>query len=180
MTEGLNYFTLFIFTFTLFMTIPIAHLPAQILRKPTKDIVFPLSKDMKRLIKDMLATVKKADGIGLAAPQVSKDLNFAIIYLEEMGVPPFAIFNPKITKASKEQIEIEEGCLSMPGLFGMVSRPKKITIEFQDFEGAKHVITDDGWLARVIQHEVDHLNNVLIIDKFRTITRGEELLKKYQ
>lgn len=162
------------------MVIPIAHLPAKILRKPVTDVSFPLSKDTKRLLKDMLATVKKADGIGLAAPQVSKDLNFAIIFLEEMGVPPFAIFNPKITKSSKEEVAIEEGCLSMPGVFGMIARPKKITVEFQDFEGTKHSITYDGWLARVIQHEIDHLDNILIIDKFKNITRGQELLKKYQ
>ncbi len=162
------------------MTLPITKLPAQILRKDTTDVVFPLPKDTKRLLNDMLATVKKADGIGLAAPQVSSNLNLALIYLAHLDVPPFAIFNPKIIKSSKEEVEIEEGCLSMPGVFGMVSRPKQITVEFQDFEGETHTITDDGWIARVIQHEFDHLHSTLIIDKFKKITRGKELLKQFE
>jgi peptide deformylase len=68
----------------------------------------------------------------------------------------------------------------MPGVFGMVKRPKKITVEFYDLEGKKHELTDDGWIARVIQHEVDHLHNTLIIDKLKNITQGKELLKKYE
>ena len=162
------------------MILPIAKLPAQILRKPTKDITFPLSKDMKRLIRDMLDTVKKAEGIGLAAPQISRDLNMAIIYLEEAGVPPFALINPVIKRHSKEAVEIEEGCLSMPGVFGMVIRPLKITVEAQDLKGKKITLTDDGWLARVMQHEIDHLHGTLIIDKLEKVTRGKELLPKYQ
>ena len=75
---------------------------------------------------------------------------------------------------------MEEGCLSTPGLFGKVKRPKKITIEAYNVEGEKFTITDDTFLARVIQHEIDHLKNTLIIDKFEEITTGKELLKKYQ
>lgn len=162
------------------MILPIAKLPSKILRTPTTSITFPLSKQHQRLISDMLDTVKKADGIGLAAPQIAKALNMAIIYLEEAGVPPFVLFNPKIVKASKEEVEIEEGCLSMPGVFGMVSRPKKITVEAQDREGKTITLTDDDWIARVMQHEIDHLNNILIIDRFKKITRGGELLNKYK
>lgn|SRR3989338_3029166 len=162
------------------MILPIAKLPSQILRKPTEKVTFPLSKDMKRLLKDMMDTVKKADGIGLAAPQVSRDLNMALIYLATNGVPPFFIINPKIVKASKEKAIIEEGCLSMPGVFGPVERPKKITVEFQDLEGNPQTIEDDGWIARVCQHEIDHLNQTLIVDKLQKVTQGQELLRKYQ
>jgi peptide deformylase len=161
------------------MILPIAKLPAKVLRTPTEQIPFPLNKTTKRLVLDMLDTVKKADGIGLAAPQVSKSLNMALIYLEEAGVPPFMLFNPKITSSSKEEVEIEEGCLSMPGVFGMVKRPKKITVEAQDLEGKTITLTDDDWIARVMQHEIDHLNGTLIIDKFASITKGKELLSKY-
>lgn len=161
------------------MILPIAKLPSKVLRKETEDIVFPLKKDIRRLVLDMLETVKKADGIGLAAPQVSKSLNMALIYLTESGVPPFVLFNPRILKASKQTVEIEEGCLSMPGVFGLVERPKKITVEAEDLEGKTITLTDDGWIARVMQHEIDHLNKTLIIDKFKNITRGEELLTKY-
>ena len=162
------------------MKLPIAKLPAQILREETKNIRFPLSKDIKRLIRDMLDTVKKADGIGLAAPQVSKNLNLAIIYLEETGIPAFPLINPVITKQSKETVEIEEGCLSMPEVFGLVQRPLKVAVEAQDLQGKKITFTDDGWLARVMQHEIDHLHGTLIIDKLKNVTRGRELLNKYQ
>ena len=162
------------------MILPIAKLPAKVLRNKNENIPFPLHKDIKKLVLDMLDTVKKADGIGLAAPQVSKSLNMALIYLEESGVPPFMLFNPRIIKASKETVEIEEGCLSLPGVFGLVERPKKITVEAEDLEGKTITLTDDDWIARVMQHEIDHLNQTLIIDKFKNITRGHELLPKYQ
>lgn len=162
------------------MILPISKLPARVLRKPTEDLQMPLKKDTFKLIKNMLDTVKDADGVGLAAPQIGKDLNMALIYLESAGVPAFPIINPKITKFSKETIVMEEGCLSMPGVFGTVRRPKKITLEAYNLDGKKITITDDTFLARVIQHEVDHLQCTLIIDKFEKITQGEELLKKYQ
>ncbi len=161
------------------MVLPIAKLPAKILRTPTEDIKFPLKKDMVRLINNMLDTVISAQGVGLAAPQVSKNLNMALIYLEDVNIPPFPIFNPKITHYSKETTEMEEGCLSMPGVFGKVRRPKKITMEAYDVDGKKFTITDDTFLARVLQHEIDHLNNILIYDKLENVTKGEELLPKY-
>lgn len=161
------------------MILKIAKLPSKVLRKENPDVTFPLKKDVLKLLQNMLQTVKKVDGIGLAAPQVSVNLNLAIIYLEHAGVPPFAIINPKITSRSKNTVVIEEGCLSMPGVFGEVERPKKISFEFYDLEGKKHKMTDDGWIARVVQHEVDHLEKTLIIDKITKITQGQELLKEY-
>lgn len=161
------------------MYLPISHLPSKVLRAPVKDITFPIKKPIHRLISDMLDTVKKADGIGLAAPQIGKSLNLALVYLEDQGIPPFPLFNPKILDYGKQQVEIEEGCLSMPGVFGMVKRPKKIKLQAQDYEGKFITIEDDGWLARVMQHEFDHLHETLIIDKFTKITRGKELLSKY-
>ncbi len=161
------------------MILPIVKLPAQVLRRPVTNVTFPLSKTVRRLLKDMLETVIKADGIGLAAPQIGKDLNLALIYLEQTGGPTFAIINPRITHYSKDVVPIEEGCLSMPGVYGMVKRPKKITIEYQDINGVAQTITDDGWVSRVCQHEVDHLLKTLIIDKLEKITQGQELLPKY-
>ncbi len=162
------------------MKLPIAKLPAQILRTPTEDITFPIKKEILRLIKNMLDTVRSADGVGLAAPQVSRNLNMALIYLEEAGLPAFPIINPKIIKYSKETEEMEEGCLSMPGVFGLVRRPKKITVEAYNIEGEKFIITDDTFLARVIQHEVDHLQCTLIKDKIDKLIKGQELLSKYE
>jgi peptide deformylase len=161
------------------MVLPIAKLPAKILRTPVEDLTFPLKKEQVRLIKNMLDTVISARGVGLAAPQISHNLNMALIYIDDADIPPFPIINPKILHYSKETSEMEEGCLSMPGVFGMVRRPKKITMEACDINGEKFTITDDTFLARVLQHEIDHLNNTLIYDKLESITKGEELLPNY-
>lgn len=166
------------------MILPIAKLPAQVLRNKVSDLSFPLKKDMLRLLGNMLDTVKAADGVGLAAPQISQSLNLALIYLdhdqlEDVRIPAFPIINPKITQYSKETTVMEEGCLSLPGVFGEVRRPKKITMEAYDVTGEKFIITDDTFLARVLQHEIDHLNNILIADKFEKITKGEELMPKF-
>lgn len=162
------------------MVLPITKLPAAILRRPVVDVAFPLSKDVRRLLRDMVDTVIKADGIGLAAPQVGRNLNVALIFLEHAGVPMFPIINPKIVLRSTEIKVIEEGCLSLPGLFGKVARPKKITVEYYDVQGEKKTFTDDDWVARVAQHEIDHLLGTLIIDKFDEVTQGRELLSVYQ
>lgn len=161
------------------MILPISKLPAKVLREPVENLKFPLKKDQVKLIKNMLDTCIFAKGVGLAAPQIGKNLNMALIYLEEAGIPPFMIINPKITKVSKSTDEVEEGCLSLPGVFGMVKRPTKITVEAYDLKGKKFTITDDTFLARVLQHEIDHLHNILIADKFENITNGEELLPSF-
>ncbi len=161
------------------MILPIVKLPAEVLRRPVDPVQFPLDKKTRRLVADMLDTVKSADGIGLAAPQVGVSLNLAIIYLVSQDVPAFPIFNAKIIKSSREMLEIEEGCLSMPGVFGTVSRPKEVTVSFQDHEGKTHTIEDNGWISRVCQHEIDHLLGTLIIDKMDKVTHGKHLLKNY-
>ena len=138
----------------------------KILRAPNQELGFPLSKDMRKLIDDMLLTARKAPGIGLAAPQVGQNLMLAIINLEEMGIPPFVIINPKIVSKSIKKTLMEEGCLSIPGRFGLVKRPAKIQVEAQNAAGKKIIIKADRLLAKVLQHEIDHLNGILIEDKF--------------
>lgn len=162
------------------MILPIAKLPAQVLRRPVRQVQLPLKKSDLRLLHNMVKTVRSANGVGLAATQVSESLDLALIYLPEAGLGGMPIINPVITELSKETETMEEGCLSMPGVFGKVTRPKKITMTAYDVEGKQFTITDDTFLARVIQHEVDHLHNILIIDKFDEITQGQELIPKYQ
>src|SRR3990167_8095620 len=94
-----------------------------ILRAPNKELTFPLDKKTLDLIEDMKLTVKKAPGIGLAAPQVGANLMLAIIHMEEFGMESFALINPKIVSKSIRKTPMEEGCLSIPGVFGMVKRP---------------------------------------------------------
>jgi peptide deformylase len=162
------------------MILPILTYPNPILRKPTEPVSFPLSKEILKLTKDMIDTVQNADGIGLAAPQVGKSVKVIIVNLQKGGVPVMALYNPKIVKKSFKKTDIEEGCLSIPGVFGMVKRPKKVTIEAYNQEGKKLQITDDGWVARVAQHEIDHINGKLIIDLIKKYTQGEEIVKKWK
>jgi peptide deformylase len=159
------------------MILPILKHPNAILRKPTDAVVFPLSKEIQKLTKDMIETVRNADGIGLAAPQVGRSVKLIIINLEKSGVPIFALYNPKIKSKGFKKIEIEEGCLSLPGIYGMVKRPKKVVIEAQNHLGEKVLIRDDGWVSRVAQHEIDHTNGILIIDLIKKYTKGGELVK---
>ena len=160
------------------MILPIVKYPEKILRKKAKKVSFPLSPATKKLIKDMHDTVRKAEGIGLAAPQVGQPLSIILINLDSMGVPAFPIINPVIIESSKKETNMEEGCLSIPGVYGIVSRPEKIVFEGYDVDGKKIVARADGMLAKVIQHETDHVNGVLIIDKFKKYTQGQELIKK--
>ncbi len=159
------------------MILPILTHPNEILRKPAKTVEFPLSKEMKKLTKDMVDTIRKADGIGLAAPQVGKSVKLIIINLEKSGIPLFLLYNARIIKKSWKKTEIEEGCLSIPGVFGMVKRPQKVSIQAQDINGKKIEITDKGWIARVAQHEIDHTNGILIIDLIKKYTQGESKSK---
>ena len=138
----------------------------QILRASNKELVFPLPVEIKDLIEDMKLTVKKAPGIGLAAPQVGRNLMLAVIHLEEFGMQAFALINPKIVSKSIKKTSLEEGCLSIPGTFGAVKRPAKVEVAGFTEEGQPVHIKADKLLAKVLQHEIDHLNGVLICDKF--------------
>lgn len=138
------------------------------LRRPNREVTFPLSKEIKKLIADMVATVKAAPGIGLAAPQVGQNLMLAVINLAELGLPPFVLINPKIISKSIKKTEMEEGCLSIPGLFGKVRRPAKVEVEVYQEDGQRIIIKADRLLAKVLQHEIDHLNGIIITDKIKT------------
>jgi len=128
----------------------------------------------------MVDTVKKADGIGLAAPQVGKSVKLIVINLEKNGIPLFPMYNPRIVSRSFKKLEIEEGCLSLPGIYGLVKRPKGVIIEAENSEGKTIRIADEGWVARVAQHEIDHINGKLIIDLIKKYSQGEELTKRWR
>ncbi|MDR3642214.1 MAG: peptide deformylase [Candidatus Doudnabacteria bacterium] len=162
------------------MILPIKIFPDDVLRRPTEPVVFPLSKDLQKLTKDMIETVRAADGIGLAAPQVGRSVKLIIVNLEKSGVPLMALYNPKIVGKGFKKTEIEEGCLSIPQVFGMVKRPQKVTIEAQNAEGKIVKFIDEGWVSRVAQHEIDHINGRLIIDLIKKYTQGEDLVKGWR
>ncbi len=162
------------------MILPIKKFPDKVLRAPTQAVVFPLSPEIKKLTADMIDTVKAADGIGLAAPQVGKSVKLVVINLEKSGLELFPLYNPRIVKTGFKKIEIEEGCLSLPGIFGMVKRPKKVSVEAYSASGQKVVFEDDGWVSRVVQHELDHINGTLIIDLVRKYTQGGDVVKAWK
>ena len=162
------------------MVLPILTFPSDFLRTPAEPVAFPLSKEIKKFAEDMIDTVRQADGIGLAAPQVGKSIKLIIINLEKSGVPLMVLYNAKIIGKGFKKVDIEEGCLSIPKVFGMVKRPKKATIEARNAEGKAVRFTDDGWIARIAQHEIDHTNGRLIIDLIKKYTEGEELVKQWK
>ncbi len=162
------------------MILPILTYPNKILRIEGKDISFPLSVDVSKLIKNMVDTVKSANGIGLAAPQIGRSLNLIVVNLEHLGVPIFALINPKITKVSKKKTEMEEGCLSIPNVYGMVARPEKVSVSGLSIDGKKIAFETDGLLSKVLQHEIDHTKGILIIDKIKKYTTGKDKLKEME
>ncbi|HEX9503368.1 MAG TPA: peptide deformylase [Patescibacteria group bacterium] len=150
----------------------IVTVPDPVLNKKTV-LVKNFDQELLDLADEMIETCRKANGIGLAAPQIGKSIRMCIIDLEHMGLPAFALVNPKITKKSWSKVEMEEGCLSIPGVFGIVKRPKKITVEAQNLEGTKTKFVASGLLSRVIQHEVDHLDGILFTSKMLRQTTGK-------
>jgi peptide deformylase len=149
----------------------IVTIPNPILTKKTTPVK-KIDREVFELVTEMIEACRKASGIGLAAPQIGKSLRLCIINLEHLGLPPFALVNPKITKKSWKKVEMEEGCLSIPGVFGIVKRPAKITVEAENLHGGQNKFQADGLLARVIQHEVDHLDGILFTTKMSKQTDG--------
>lgn len=117
------------------------------------------------LLDDMKETIKKENGAGLAAPQIGVSLRVVVIDLEE-GY--FEMVNPKILSTKGEQTGAE-GCLSVKGKYGIVTRPEKVKAEYRDRQGKKHTVTGTGLFARCMCHEFDHLDGVLYIDKAEEI-----------
>lgn len=144
----------------------ITKLPDKILSKEVEPVPLDdIKKDaFRELVLGMKKTMLENKGVGLAANQVGQDLSFFVIdqkLAEEFNVPDVFV-NPEITEYSKEHDEMEEGCLSIPGFFNQIKRSKKIKIKFVDVDGNKKKIKARGFLARVLQHETDHLNGITI------------------
>jgi peptide deformylase len=124
------------------------------------------SKNFSAFCADMSKTMVKKDGVGLAAPQVGKNIRLIVVN-EKDGI--ICMINPKITKRSWRKECEEEGCLSVPNTFGQVKRNQSINCTYTSLEGKNKKINAKGLLARVIQHEIDHLDGILFIDKAKDI-----------
>lgn len=151
-----------------------------VLRTPTTPVSvdFLRSPAWPKLMSTLQKVMKKAKGIGLAAPQIGLSHRIAIV--DKSARPdsrqPLFLINPVISQPSRELLDFEEGCLSVPDVFGYVERPTAITVSMLDLNGNPITFRADGLLARVIQHEVDHLDGVLFIDRCHRYTVGAEKL----
>ncbi|MBA3890130.1 MAG: peptide deformylase [Gemmatimonadaceae bacterium] len=144
-----------------------------ILRQATTP-VGTVTDDLRRLAQDMLETMYVARGIGLAAPQVGRTERLAVVDIED---GPMVMINPEIVRTEGPTEKSEEGCLSIPEVYGDVERPTRITVRYMDADGAIVERDADELLARCIQHEVDHLDGKLFIDYLGPFKRRTALAK---
>ncbi|MGC9312834.1 MAG: peptide deformylase [Sediminispirochaetaceae bacterium] len=146
-----------------------------VLRQNTEEVL-NIDEEIARLAEVMLESMYNGDGIGLAGPQVGVLRQIFVCHAQ--NDQPRIFINPQIIATSQEQLPYEEGCLSIPGVWGDVIRPQAITVQAVNEKGKPFRIDADGILARVIQHEMDHLKGVLFIDHLEENARNK-LLKIY-
>jgi peptide deformylase len=127
---------------------------------------------LRDIAAQMLEAMEREEGVGLAAPQVGLDLRLlTALAMREPGdetAEPVVMVNPEILERSHETWVYEEGCLSIPGIRGDVTRPERVRVRYQDVDGAEHTLDVEGMFARILQHEIDHLNGKLFIDYLST------------
>ena len=160
------------------MILPIYTYGMSVLRKECTDIT-PDYPELKQLIADMFETMYHSDGVGLAAPQIGKAIRLAVISLDVMKDehPEYAGFNkayinPQILEYDNTETELmEEGCLSLPGIHEPVRRATRILVKYQDEDFNEHEEWVDGFLARVMQHEFDHLDAHLFVDRISPLRK---------
>ncbi len=148
------------------------------LRKKTEDFDFKKfsKKEIEGLIRKMRTTMRQANGLGLSANQIGLNLKVFVAEVQTNNATKFyAVFNPRLEKIGGEKILFEEGCLSIPLTYGVVERPDRAVLIGQDKHGKSIKIKAWGLLARVFQHEVDHLNGALFVDKAKSVHKpGKE------
>lgn len=138
-----------------------------------------ISEETRRLVQDMFETMYAEEGVGLAAPQVGISERLIVIDPQQDDLPAFALINPEIVEASKETEKGEEGCLSIPGLRDIVERAMRVVVRGLSPEGEARELDLQGLPARIVQHEVDHLDGVLFFDRVSPLKR-KLLLAKWQ
>lgn len=141
------------------------------------DPVTEIDDNLLRLIDNMFATLQNASGIGLAANQIGEKLALTVIDISDLdegkGTHPMVLINPVIEAFSEETAEYEEGCLSLPHIRENVIRPAEIQVRFYDQQMREHKLTAGGLLARVMQHEIDHLNGIYFFDRLSPVQRAK-------
>jgi peptide deformylase len=163
----------------------IVYVPDPVLRRKAHKIT-DFGADFQKLVDDMVETMRDAPGVGLAAPQVGVDQRLVVIENHDDDDDPrpaklYVLVNPEIVQASEEKLVGVEGCLSVPGLVGEVSRHQQITVKAQNRRGQTVKIKVSDWTARIFQHEIDHLDGILYTDLatkvWKPSAEEEELIK---
>lgn len=156
----------------------ITTVPNDVLHHKAKPVT-DFGPELQQLIDDMVDTMRDAPGVGLAGPQVNQLLRVIVVEFgdeedEEAPVQLYTLVNPQISKMSKETVVGTEGCLSIPDYIGEVERAESVTIKAQTRHGQVTKLKASGWLARIFQHEIDHLNGVIFTDLATQIWQPEE------
>jgi len=147
--------------------------PNDILKQKTVEVK-EIDKNIKKIVGEMKKIMKKHQGVGLAANQIGLNLS---LFIAEDKSKILTFINPKIIKFEGEKILLEEGCLSLPGIWGKIKRYPKVEVEYIDLFGKKRKIKAKGLLAQIIQHEMDHLNGILFAEKAEKLYKFEEVDK---
>jgi peptide deformylase len=158
----------------------IIKLPHPTLRRKARKVI-NFDPELQALVEDMIETMREEPGVGLAAPQVNISQKVIVVeYPEDDTIPDaeskvYALINPDITYFSDEKVKGIEGCLSVPNLYGEVERSQSIIVMGQTKHGKKITINAEGWLARIFQHEIDHLNGILFVDRAEELYQPNEI-----
>lgn len=157
----------------------IHYLGDRVLRQPAKRVA-KVDSEIRQLVREMLQTMYSADGIGLAAPQVAVQKQLIVIDCEPDNAanPPLILINPTIKQFSRDICIAQEGCLSIPGVYLDVKRPQLVEVSYKDEYGRPQTLQATELLGRCIQHEIDHLNGVLFVDRVEnSLALNQELAK---
>ena len=144
------------------MILEVTKLGEDILRKKAEPVA-EINDEIRALVEDMFETMIDKDGVGLAAPQIGKSLRLFVVIADDDVRRVF--INPQIIKTSTEVGEYDEGCLSIPQVYETIVRPLQVTVQAYNEKGRPFTLEADGLLARIIQHEYDHLDGILYIDR---------------
>lgn len=152
--------------------------PEKVLKQKAQPVEI-FDENLADLVDDMVETMREAPGVGLAAPQIGISKRIIVVEFgdeHDETIPDqlYVVINPEITKQSRDAVPGIEGCLSVPGFAGKVNRASVVTVKGQDIHGQPVKIRAHGWLARIFQHEIDHINGILYTDRAEDIWRPDD------
>lgn len=159
------------------MTVRMLHLLGSPVLRQKAAPVARVDDDVRRLVDDLFETMRAARGVGLAANQIGVARRVAVVDIGDDDPPPLVLINPVIVERGEESEIAEEGCLSIPDIFGDVKRQARVVVEALDRDGKPVRAVAEGYKARAIQHEIDHLDGIMFLDHLSAVKRGLLLAK---